>query len=412
MIDLSTAFRLLLEHVPAAEAKSTPLSQSLGLILATSFAAPLDSPPFDKALMDGYAVQSADVATGSATLRVIGLQTAGQVTATEVTSGTALQIMTGAPLPRGADCVVRIEDTRRDGEQVVIAGRPLRAEANLIRQGASMRKGEVVLQAGSRLTPSRIGLLAEMGISQIATRSRPTVAVLATGDELVPIDVEPGPGQIRNTNEAMLLAQVLQSGGVPVPLGIARDNREELEACLQKGLQHDILVLSGGVSAGLLDLVPSQLAAARVQEIFHKVNIKPGKPVWFGRAAGAQKSAEAGRGCVVFGLPGNPVSSMVCFELFVRTAIRRMMGATMALPRVEAAKVLTTFRHRSDRPTYHPARLAIVDGELGVDLLPWQGSSDLRCTEAANGMAVLEAGERSYFPSERVEVISWSADEL
>ena len=404
MIELSPALDTVCRTLMPFSREHYPLGHCLGLTLAEEIVSEIDSPPFDKALMDGYAVLAADVATGTANLRVIEQITAGQVPMQTVTTGTAIQIMTGAPLPAGADAVVRIEDTKLEGETVHISGKAVVPEANIIRRGASLKIGETVLAAGDRLTAARIGALAELGQASVPVRRAPRIAVLATGDELVPIEQTPGPGQIRNTNEAMLCAQIRTCGAEPVPLGIARDNREDLGTKIRYGLQADILVLSGGVSAGKLDLVPSELAAAGVREVFHKVNMKPGKPVWFG----LYTDAETNRSVPVFGLPGNPVSSMVCFELFVRTAVRRLMGIEPARPAAISATVTNMFRHRSDRPTYHPAEIQWTAKGPQVRLLPWQGSSDLRATVAANGMAVLPAEEHMYQPGDRVDVVSWN----
>ncbi len=408
MISLTAAMELLDQTVAPLPIGRLPLAECLGLTLAADVVSEVESPPFDKALMDGYAVQSGDVSTGKATLRVIEQVMAGQVATQAVTPGTAIQIMTGAPLPAVADAVVKVEDTRSEGDLVSIDGRPVRPEANLIRRGAALKIGERVLLAGAHLTPSRIGVLAELGWSQVPVRRRPRVAVLATGDELVPVGQPLGPGQIRNTNEVMLTAAIGNCGGIAVPLGIAKDNRTDLAAKIQAGLAHDVLVLSGGVSAGKLDLVPSELANAGVEEVFHKVFIKPGKPVWFG---GLQKRDGAGV-CLVFGLPGNPVSSMVCFELFVHTAIRRLLGQPQPQPLTVTAVVENNFLHRSDRPTYHPAAVTEpggpgTTGQRAVRILPWQGSSDLRSTADANAMAVLDEGERQYHPGDTVPVILW-----
>jgi len=404
MIELAAALDTVCRTLAPFPGEHHPLERCLGVTLAGDIISEIDSPPFDKALMDGYAVLATDVATGSATLRVIERITAGQVPTETVTTGTATQIMTGAPLPVGANAVVRIEDTRLEGDLVHIAGKPIVAEANIIRRGTSLKVGETVLSQGDRLTASRIGALAELGQAIVPVRRAPRIAVLATGDELVAIDQTPGPGQIRNTNEAMLCAQIRTCGAEPLPLGIARDNRDDLATKIRYGLQADILVMSGGVSAGKLDLVPSELAAAGVREVFHKVHMKPGKPVWFGQFT----EPETARSVAVFGLPGNPVSSMVCFELFVRTAVRRLMGIEPAVPQTLPATVVNPFRHRSDRPTYHPAEITWTATGPCVRLLPWQGSSDLRATVAANGMAVLPAEEQFYQPGDRVDVMSWT----
>jgi molybdopterin molybdotransferase len=267
-------------------------------------------------------------------------------------------------------------------------------------RGTSMRRGDTVLSAGRELRPQELGALAEMGVAAVPVRRRPRVAILATGDELVPPDKQPGPGQIRNSNETMLIAQVRRAGGEPVPLGIARDNRPDLAAKIRDGLQCDVLLLSGGVSAGKLDLVPSELNAAGVKEIFHKVNVKPGKPLWFGMC-------ETMNPCCVFGLPGNPVSSMVCFELFARPAIRRLMGIETPRPEPVFAQLSHPFTFRGDRHTYHPCQLEWTQNGLFARIGTWHGSADLRSTVDTQGLAVFAPGETEFQTGDRIAVIPW-----
>src|SRR5690606_20045237 len=270
--------------------------------------------------------------------------------------------------------------------------------AFVIRQGSSMAKGETVLTAGTRLTPPASGLLAELGRARIDVFARPLVGILATGDELVSINQQPGPGQIRNSNQSMLLAQLTAAGTDVRSLGIARDNRDDLDAKIAAGLECDILCLSGGVSAGTLDLVPQALRAAGVEEVFHKVDIKPGKPIWFGKLP-AERAAD-GRARWIFGLPGNPVSSMVCCELFVRTALRRLMGITPAEPQAIPARLEIEHTTRGDRPTYFPARLNWSTEGPTVRPVEWQGSFDLRATAQADGMILFPPGTRTYAAGE------------
>src|SRR5690606_24698691 len=241
-------------------AVALPLDETLGLTLAADIISDADSPPFDKSQMDGFAVRAADVAAVSATLKVVETVTAGQTPQHTVSAGAATRIMTGAPLPPGADAIVPIERcTYVEGAGGVAVNEPAQAGAFVIRQGASMARGETVLKAGTRVTPPAIGLLAELGRARINVFPRPLVGILATGDELVPIDQQPGPGQIRNSNQSMLLAQMRHAGAAIWPFEIARDNREDLGAKIAAGLVCDILCLSGGVSAGTLDLVPQAL---------------------------------------------------------------------------------------------------------------------------------------------------------
>ncbi|MCH7987986.1 MAG: molybdopterin molybdotransferase MoeA, partial [Planctomycetes bacterium] len=370
----------------------------------TEIISDVDSPPFDKALMDGYAVRAADIFGESTTLDVIEELTAGQVPSKVVGTGEATCIMTGAPIPDGADAVVKVEETQfdTDSQTVRITGASIKTGTNLILRGTSMKQGDIVLSAGRLLRPQELGSLAEMGEHIVSVRRRPKIAVLATGDELVPINATPGPGQIRNSNETMLAAQIRHAGGEAVPLGIAKDDATQLREKICVGLQSDVLLLSGGVSAGKLDLVPSALEAAGVKQVFHKVHLKPGKPIWFG----VLDSDDSPRR-YVFGLPGNPVSSLVCFELFVRTAIRRLMGIDPAMPQAVRAKLGQEHIVHSDRPTYHPARLDRREAEAIVTPVPWHGSSDLRATVDANGMILFPPGERAYDCGEAVDVFVW-----
>ncbi len=391
MLSVLQALQQVLSHAQPREPLNLQASDALGYVLAEDIACDLDSPPWDKALMDGYAVQAADVNAPGVKLRLLEEVTAGKVATQEVTSGTCTRIMTGAPLPRGADAVVVIESTTAAGEQIEMQ-QPARPEQNLLRQGASMRQGEVVLAAGSVLRPIEIGLLAEVGRALVSVIRRPTVAILSTGDELVPAAETPRGGQIRNSNGPLLAALVTAVGATPVPLGIARDNSAELEAKIAAGLAHDVLLLSGGVSAGVLDLVPQALASQGVRQVFHNVDLKPGKPLWFG----------ASDKTVVFGLPGNPVSTLVCFKLFVQPALRKLAGeAGRVAPLVRTAVLREDFHQRSARETYFPARLE----QEQATPLAWQGSADLRSLAKANALLRLAGGERHYAAGESVEVI-------
>lgn len=407
MLSVEDALLQILQTVVPFEATAIPLGDALGLSLAGDIVSDTDSPPFDKALMDGYAVRSAEFANGNtATLRVIEEITAGNVPTKSIGPGEASRIMTGAPMPVGADAVVKIEETQFDeaNRTVAIETAGVSPGTNMMPRGTTMRAGETVLSAGRLLRPQEIGALAEMGVANVAARRKPTVAILATGNELVPVDQKPGPGQIRNSNEAMIVAQVQRAGGMAAPLGIARDNRPDLSAKIAAGLQNDVLLLSGGVSAGKLDLVPSELEAAGVQAVFHKVHIKPGKPIWFGvRSA----TADSRNPCYVFGLPGNPVSSMVCFEIFVRTALRQLMGQAEPRPQTVAARILHDHTFRGDRPTYFPCQLEWTESGPAATIGTWHGSADLRSTCDSNALAVFEPGDKQFTAGDRVDVLPW-----
>lgn len=399
MLSVVEALRLISESVRSLKTVPLPLSEALGSTLAADVISGLDSPPFDKALMDGYAVRSEDCRVAGTVLEVVDEVTAGRVATKRIAAGQAIRIMTGAPLPDGADAVVQVELTSLQGEKVQV--QPIvTTETNILRQGSSIRKGRRVLQSGRTLRPQEVGLLAELGCHTVIARGRPRVAILATGDELVPIAEEPGPGQIRNSNESMLAAQVERAGGIPVPLGIARDDAEHLAVGIALGLQADMLLLSGGVSAGKLDLVPAELERAGVAQVFHKVRVKPGKPVWFG-------TRENQDGVVpVFGLPGNPVSSMVCFELFVRAAMRELTQAMEPTPRM-FVPLSHAVQPTATRPTYHPATLVTETGRTLVRTIDWAGSADLRCTVDADGMALLPMGDHAIDAGTLVEYVPW-----
>ncbi len=415
MHSVSEALSIILQNVQQRTAEPVALRNSLSRVLAETLFVPHDSPPFDKSLMDGFAVcvPTTSASAGhseaqSVTFTVAEVVTAGSMPTVTLSKGVAARIMTGAPLPDGCNCVVPIEQTQFDEANptmVTIPRSVLRQESCIIRRGTSAAAGSVLLQKGTRLQPQQLAALAEFGFSRITVERRPTVAVLATGDELTSIDEPLMPGQIRNSNEPMLIAQIEACDATPVALGIARDDEQQLRTGVLQGLQSDFLLLTGGVSAGILDLVPQQLKLAGVTPILHGVQMKPGKPLWFG--VFEQNSHR----CLVFGLPGNPVSSLACFELFVRPALQRFSGLSapgepLVATLEESAQVF------GNRPVYHPARIQIQSGRLTVRRVPWSGSSDLKATVDANGMALLLPDHGPYSPGETVAIWLWGDQRL
>jgi molybdopterin molybdotransferase len=402
MISVSAALESIRPLAVPAPPLPTRLIDALGLVLAENVASDVDSPPHDKALVDGYALRAADVRPDGARLRVLEQVVAGSLPTREVTEGTATRIMTGAPIPRGADAVVMVEQTASeegaDGPWVHIQQATAVTGANILPQGASLRRGEVVVSAGKRVRPIEVGLLAEVGAAEVSAYPRPRVAILSTGDELIPHEQRPAAGQIRNSNGPMLTAMVARAEGLPIHLGISPDREDLLSQAIETGLQHDILVLSGGVSAGVLDLTPRILAQSGVRQVFHRVDLKPGKPLWFGVREGEQ-----GR-CLVFGLPGNPVSSLVCFELFVRPAIGWLSGTTCDMRLELEARLVCEHRQRGDRPTYFPAVYRRPQDGGEVEPLAWKGSADLRTLISANALAYFPPGERLYAAGDQVRV--------
>lgn len=405
MLSIEDALEIVSQSVPVLPSITADLMTTQGQLLAEEIASPLEIPPFDKACMDGYAFRAEDLSTNKR-LKLIGEITAGNVSEQLVGPGETMRIMTGAPLPHGADSVLQHELTSfsEPDQTVTFQQTEVTAGLNVLKQGNLMKLGEPVFSKGTKIRPQESGVLAELGKTQIQVYPRPKVAVLATGDELVPADQTPGPGQIRNTNEIMLAEQIRQMGAEPVLLGIARDNQNDLQQKIEQGLECDMLILSGGVSAGKLDLVPSVLESLQVAEIFHKVWMKPGKPVWFGAQENQTKTVPK----FVFGLPGNPVSSMVCFELFVKTAIRKMMGHVAPKPEPISAVLLADHFHKGDRPTFWPVDFSWEKGEAQITPLQWRGSADLRGTMAASGMALFTDQDFTYKTGTLVDYYPWS----
>lgn len=380
---------------------SAPIGAALGSVLAEDIASPTDLPPYDKALVDGFAIA---ICEGGPRDELVVLETvsAGQVPGQPVEPGTAVRIMTGAPVPAGANAVVMLEHTdllRDDPERIRLREAPVRPGQNIMRRGQVLKQGARLLAAGCRLRPIETGLLAEMGRTTVRVCPRPVVSVLATGNELVMPGHPLGSGQIYNSNGPMLCGLVQQAGCRVLDLGIARDDVSDLRRRIGDGFESDVLILSGGVSAGLFDLVPQVLVELGVQPIFHKIRLKPGKPLWFGvlpSDAGAK---------LVFGLPGNPVSTLVCFQLFVRPALARLAGDVAAGIAHRSAILVGEHVQDSDRLTYFPAARVFRDGDAYVEPVAWKGSSDLSSLARANCLLRLPAGQRRYRDGERVDIV-------
>lgn len=404
MLTVEQAIEGILNSVTQSTSELIGLGESPGRVLADDLTTPHDSPPFDKSMMDGFAVSSVDGNADAQTLQVLETITAGTVPGKTVHTGTASRIMTGAPIPSGADCVVPIESVDFDEARpdiVTVRADDIAADKNVLRQGFATQAGEPLMAKGTRLEPQHIAVLAEFGVADVSVFRTPRVAVLATGDELLPIDQPLTPGKIRNSNEPMLAAQIARAGAIPVPLGVAKDRQEELRKHITAGLECDFLIMSGGVSAGTLDLVPSVLQAAGVRQVFHKIQMKPGKPLWFGQLESADRS------CWVFGLPGNPVSSMVCFEVFVRTALRKFTGVPSPEPQYLNAALTEPVTVKGDRPTYFPCQLEMTDSGYLATPVPWGGSADLRSTADANGVCRLASSPEPYKAGDSVPTLAW-----
>lgn len=408
MLTVDEALAVVAGCVTVCARTEVPCCEALGMVLAEAVASDVDSPPCDRSVVDGYAVRSADLAAGNAVLTILEEVPAGRLPAHTVSSGTTTRVMTGAAIPLGADAVVMVERGELlEANRVRLVQAGVAAGQNILRRAAAMARGQVIMRPGRVLRVADVGLLAEAGCCRVPVTARPTVGVLATGSELVPAECVPGPGQVRNSNGPMLTAAVREAGGIPVDLGIAPDEPESLRRCIAAGLACDVLVLSGGVSAGTWDLVPGMLEELGVQRRFHKLRLKPGKPLWFGTLA------ESGRNRLVFGLPGNPVSTFVCFELFVRPALAALAGRPSWQRPQHLGRLTMAYCHRGERPTYHPATVVCSSGgeaagrsvHYDVTPLAWQGSADLRTLAEANALAIFPAGERSYRPGDEIPLL-------
>lgn len=401
MLSVEEAVACVLAESRPLTPASCSLDQSLGLLLAEDVASDIDSPPFDKALMDGYAIVSGDLASGEATLDVIEEIAAGATPMQSLAPGKAARIMTGAPIPTGADAVVMIErSTPVEHGRVRLIDKPARAGQNILPRAASMRRGEMVLKKGAALRPMEIGLLAEVGRASVLVQRAPRCAIVSTGNELVPVDQTPSAAQIRNSNSAMLHAQCQRRDAIPTTLGIALDNDSSLREYFSRGLEFDVLLISGGVSAGKFDLAPQVLESLGAVNCFRQVSLKPGKPLWFGYFE------HTDRRTLVFGLPGNPVSSLVCFELFVAPAIAVLRGRPAAPRKTLSARLTTQWTHRGDRPTYHPASIEMnEEGQASATPLHWKGSADLRTLANADCLICFPSGEQAYDAGDSIETV-------
>jgi len=386
------AQREMLRHFAPAGSEMVPLMHALGRVLATDVRADINVPPFANSSMDGYAVRSEDTKAADvapATLRIIGEVPAGGMTNGAVELGTTIRIMTGAPVPPGADAVVPFEDTdekRPDallGQGLVRVFKSVDAGAYIRAAGGDMQAGHLVVPRGTFVDVATIGVLATVGAAQVDVRRRPKVAILATGDELVEVHQRPGPGQIRNANGYSNAAQVIEAGGEPWQLPIARDTEAEVIERIQQALDWgaDLFLTSGGVSVGDYDVVKKVLTEHGQLE-FWRVNMKPGKPVAFGQIQGVP----------LLGLPGNPVSAMVSFELFGYPALLKMQGRDGWRRPVVNAQFMDTFHDRADRQHYVRVRVEQQGGQWLAHLTGEQGSGILTSMLHADGLMIVPPG--------------------
>ena len=397
MISVEDALKLILSTTPILGMEKVDIITALGRVIGENIYSPSDIPPFDNSAMDGYAVKSEDTKGASknypAVLTVIEDLPAGYVAKGKIKKGEAIRIMTGAPLPQGVDSVVMVEDTEASGDKVKIFNE---AETNqhIRKAGEDVKKGELVIPQGTVLRPAAIGMLASLKRSFVSVYQRPLVSILCTGDELVDVDGELKAGQIVSSNSYTLASQVNECGGIPLLLGIARDRKDELEQKFREGLRADVIISSAGVSVGDYDLVKGVLKALGMEMKFWKVAMRPGQPLAFGTIGGKP----------TFGLPGNPVSSMVSFEQFVRPYLLKMQGHTRIFRPVIEAIWQEEFVKKTERKYLVRCIVIKKEGTYIASSTGEQGSGILKSMVLANGLAIFPEEKEVIRAGEKVKV--------
>lgn len=375
--------------IRAETIESVEILDAAGRVLAEPVLADRDVPPFPRSTRDGFAVRAAEVTETPATLALIGEIRAGENPermVSQIEAGQTVSIMTGAPVPFGADAVVMVEYTEQQGAQVKINRGVLPGE-NIVPSGAEAEQGSVLVARGQRMNDAAIALAASAGNSRLQVYERPRVAVLTTGDEIVAIEDQPGSTQIRNSNTYSLAAQIREAGGEPILLPIAPDEPQRLRSLIEQGLRSDLLIMTGGVSMGRYDLVEQVLEELKAEFFFTGAKIQPGRPVVFGKSGAAGQQ----QGTYFFGLPGNPVSTMVTFELFARPLLEALSGMSPRKLLFTHAKLKSEIRVTPGLKRFLPAMLSGEFEASQVELVRWQGSGDIAATARANCLMVIPA---------------------
>ena len=389
MISVAEAIQIVRQHTPVLATERVPLDQSLGRVLAEDVVADSDLPPFDRSQMDGYAVRAEDVTTAPAQLRIVGESAAGRGWHNQLEEGQAVRIMTGAPVPVGADSVQQVEHAHelKDGTVVELL-ETVEPGKSIVKRGAEIQAGEIVLIAGTKVNAAMMAVLAAFGYANVPVFRKPRVAVLATGTELVAVDQTPGQDQIRDSNNYSIASYAELAGAVVQRLPLTGDETSLLKTQLKKAAKScDVIVTSGGVSMGVYDVTKAALKELDAEIFFARVALRPGKPTVFARLPS---------GTLVFGLPGNPVSVAVTFNLFARTALLAMQGATEPALKHETAALARSVKGTVDRESYLPAQLTTNDdAELIAFPLKWGGSSDFVAFALTTALAIVPAGVKS-----------------
>jgi molybdopterin molybdotransferase len=382
--------------LPATE--TIPTLEANGRVLAENIASDRDYPPFPRSARDGFAVRASDI---PGTLEVVGeIRAGGEFFTGTVGAGQAVEIMTGAPMPAGADAVLMVEhavrQSDRDGNRITTDKSHTPGD-NFNARGIAAKEGEQVLTAGTRLTFTELAFLATVGRSTVEVYKKPRIAILPTGDEIVDVDQNPGPHQIRNSNAWSMAAQVMRAGGEAVLLPIARDNYESTRGLVKQGLESDMLLLSGGVSAGKYDIVEQVLADLGAEFFFTRVKVQPGQPLVFGHVSNGHVHDK-----LLFGLPGNPASTMVTLEVFARAAIDLISGSNEATLPILEARLTRNFRQKTGLTRFLPA--LVIEGP-SVEPLSWQGSGDIIGMSRANAFLVTDPDRESWSAGDYIKVL-------
>lgn len=395
MISVDEALRIVLKKGKKLLPREVRLENAAGLCLAESIKSDLNMPPFNRSAMDGYAVIAKDIKP-PVDLDVIENIRAGYNPKKKVGRGQAAKIMTGSVVPKGADTVIKVEETKSlDNDRKVRILKETKKGANIARKGEDVRFGKTVLSKGTRIRAQEVGILAAVGANYVKVHSTPGIGIISTGDELVDITRKPKPWQIRNSNSHSLAAQARQIVTDVDILGKVNDNKSEIRKLIQKGLKKDILILSGGVSMGEYDLVGGVLLDLGVKIFFEKVALRPGKPTVFGMKGDK----------LIFALPGNPVSTFVTFELFVKPCIKKMMGFTSYGHPILQAELEKDIKIKKKRREYRPALLRQEDSRWKVSLVDWHGSGDLFSITKANCLLIIRESVEKLNAGDMVEVM-------
>jgi len=405
MLKVEEALNKILSHVEPLGAEKVSILESLGRIISENINAPRDIPPLDNSAMDGYALRSEDILKASlenrVRLEVLEDLPAGFISKKVIQRGQAIRIMTGAPVPGGADAVIPVEDTER-GDGFTLVLNPVSPGENIRKAGEDVRKGDQVISAGDLVRPAEIGMMASVGRSFVSVYQRPLIAILCTGEELVDVDGVLEEGKIISSNSYTLAAQVKDCGAIPLQLGIAKDQKEDIEKKLQQGLRADVIISSAGISVGDYDFVKDVLKNLGMEMVFWKVAMQPGRPLAFGTI----------RGKPVFGLPGNPVSSMVSFEQFVRPSLLKMMGHHQLFRPVIEAILKEEIRKKAGRRQFIRASVSLKENQYVVTTTGEQGSGILKSMVKANGLIVIPEDLEIVRAGEKVKVQLLNSSEL